>query len=895
MRTSVARIALLVVLTGLAREPRLDAEAPVATAEVPVDRKPHALGYAEHPEGGLSWPAAGALKRLRLKMNGNGTEITNSQIVDRDPTDDKIMAWEAEDTRHCVPVHIWRTSNSIPPRTQFHVLFQGDYCGAGGAPEKWKAGVILADIDADANNDSKAANRPPAASGDAEADAEEAAEQAVAGAPGLLVPVNQCFEEGGRADRLEDNEKRGVGHPDPDWLEGLVTLKMPDEVDGQAGLDYDEARLRVYIRRGGATALIPPRRFFGVNRKGQPAFVAGTAANPDGAFSAFGEMNPLVLEGMSASRQLAKDRVTVTLRPSKGTESRDFLAYTVLRVNAAREKCSPDTAIKTSRIVHVTDAIRKDAARPDGQIDKSRIVPALRKNVPGDGWHVLVEDISSSARAVSVTVQSLKKDGVTPVDSLDGLQVGKCPGPPPGHFCSERLWLVFNATDPALSLDDDARTLRAEPDGVIRVLYKPRPEVTCRKELAATGAGPEDVKLEIVSLHRGSEDRPNREAETRFLYSYNERNTSTCRVWARCRMTPALTKDDAQARFGQGRVRLEADPVDGSDADDDYAFSGSERVEMRWRRPLGGTNHSKGEIAFAEGDYDERTGEFLAWVVYWRTPKDNSDFGEKTVRLLREGSLVDSRRFEVYYPKTIVSHHVAEDATDDNTPGSANWYYYWSQERKGQGGGTCQYRYGGASPRVTHSDAEVSSGRYIPGDGGKIILYNGIAKQTRGQDASSAFNGGRPMIARGTNVAVVAKWKCRTAAEYTNIAYTHELTHHNCFISAVGPRDKDGDRVPDEWEEAVGLNYNEGTAEERADTFGGQFTGSASPDNRTLRDLEYYAWINACFQPSYQGELSLKIPGGIYVSADPARYRGVIPEQARNEEDWTEGGYNWTR
>ncbi|TVR17925.1 MAG: hypothetical protein EA401_00145, partial [Planctomycetota bacterium] len=199
-----------------------------------------------------------------------------------------VMWQPPADNHKCTPSKLWR-STAFPAHAQFVAFYKGDYCTPEGdsdqgkdkqketkspPPDDWVAGVIMADLDTDANNNSPDFRRPPTLFGP-EGDREEVASQAPqreGGSsgermPGLVISVNRGFHEGGREELVEDFERPGIAMvddpgsqqtADPDLVAAVATLRVPRDVRATATLTYAAGnRILIYaVDQAGNYALV---------------------------------------------------------------------------------------------------------------------------------------------------------------------------------------------------------------------------------------------------------------------------------------------------------------------------------------------------------------------------------------------------------------------------------------------------------------------------------------------------------------------------------------------------------------------------------------------------------------------------------------------------------------
>jgi len=280
---------------------------------VSTSSPPPAVGFNEGSGDGLNWAGTGDTKRLKVTLNAPANKEIKcaSQTVISEG-----IAWDCADWDTWAASHLY-TSALITPKDFFRPLFSGPIRGGaggpgGGPPPTWYAGVIQADIQGDADNDSTTAQRPPATA-EAERKEEEVAEQGGEGNPtGLIVPLNRDYHEGDPNN--QDYAHAGIVTSDPDLVKARVVLKLPDEVrpDSKVKLTYNNSKLLVYKSSDPNTAV-----------------ASGTQYD----VTAFGTDLQLLIEGVAASAVSGGDSIQVTLTPKSGDVSRDKTVVTVVFIN----------------------------------------------------------------------------------------------------------------------------------------------------------------------------------------------------------------------------------------------------------------------------------------------------------------------------------------------------------------------------------------------------------------------------------------------------------------------------------------------------------------------------------------------------------------------------------
>lgn len=461
------------------------------TVTIAAPGSPEGVGFNED-RNGLAWQDPGDTKELHLRIQGGGSNIINSQVVDPDGP-----LWNPPgDNGSCTSEKLWKTAPFLP-KEQYRARFEGGFCGTKGSSATWEAAVIMADLDTDANNNSNAVQRPPAAGGD-EADKEQVAKRGsdlTKPGPGLLIGVNRCYEEDGRdydADQFrepgidrkkyprEDNEKDGIFtiKTDPDQIEGLLTLKLPITVPAKAKITYDKTRIRVYAVRGADFALIPSDGLFRVDTTGGMSLTAATPQSRDGTFLTFGPTNLLKLEAIKTSPQLGTDDVVVTLIPDKGKESHNRMAFTATEINSHKKKGDPASAIKWGKVAYPSKAIKDKLATKS-------IKDTLKEELPKYAWFAYVEDVSNTDSEAAITITSFDKNDVQ-IDTLSVNGTGKIKQLASGgkKYASDEIWFVPKDSKVTPTLDDNLNTIMVEPSGTVLIEYTtPNTTAKARKRI----------------------------------------------------------------------------------------------------------------------------------------------------------------------------------------------------------------------------------------------------------------------------------------------------------------------------------------------------------------------------------------------------------------------------
>lgn len=137
-------------------------------------------------------------------------------------------------------------------------------------------------------------------------------------------------------------------------------------------------------------------------------------------------------------------------------------------------------------------------------------------------------------------------------------------------------------------------------------------------------------------------------------FTYSTANPGILTIQLRARVEPSGRAAEAQAR-----VRFEVEAVGGS--------------TLSWEGDAGGSPTS------VNGDFLETVATFTG------LPANNSEFGLKTARLFLDNGEVDTRTYEVFFPRDATNHPGGNSA-------APNWFHYWEQVA-----GVSNVVYGGSS------------------------------------------------------------------------------------------------------------------------------------------------------------------------------------------------------
>jgi len=409
-------------------------------------------------------------------------------------------------------------------------------------------------------------------------------------------------------------------------------------------------------------------------------------------------------------------------------------------------------------------------------------------------------------------------------------------------------------------------------------------------------------------------------------------------AWIRVTVKPAVPRNpqtiNNELKQMQDRIRFTLDQTDTSHDDADFNRRSDrnvlERVELTWNCPANsggscnknaaGADNRVGQPNFGSTFYNPTNGHLFVEVRLVGLPLNNSDFGRKNVQILCDAKEVATTHFEIYFPRSgqangqgnhppVPDGERANLTNDERTilDRSANWFFYWSQNRRGTGQGVCTYSYtarSGTNPRTLwltrHPTVRTALGAAVlrgdnlgnigPMQVDTVWLFNPLCvARPDGFDAGDeAFNNGQPMTRSDQNAQIQATWEAEHTPDLTNIVFDHEVTHVlalNQARQAPAQQDPDGDRVVTAWETPMSMLPNNATSYR-------QFGGSA--DNES-RDQEFYAWINACFGNTFMGSIEQRTnPNAPFVAIPQGGYNGQVPSTKGNaKEDWSKDGVNW--
>jgi len=347
----------------------------------PTPKVPKVVAFNETDGNGLNWTAPDENKTLKVTLTNGDKEFK----CDANSVRSESILWTCPTWNTWSTTHVF-TSELVDPNDHFKPLFTGpmktDAAAGAGALPRWSSGVIQADIQADADNDSTTAQRPPATDA-TERNQEEVAEQGGTGNPtGLIVPVNCNYHEGGTGNLSNiDFLHTGIVTSDPDLVRCRVILKLPDVVaedsDSLVKLTYDDSMFLVYkVLPGGSIFPLP----------------SGTQLS----VSSFDVDSTLLLEGLAASSSCGGDSVLVTLTPKTGDVSLDEMIVTVVHIDlqissgAGFVGANPISRTMANNTNHDTDALEDEedlgtfavanSNNTNGNLSGGADVPDLNEN-----------------------------------------------------------------------------------------------------------------------------------------------------------------------------------------------------------------------------------------------------------------------------------------------------------------------------------------------------------------------------------------------------------------------------------------------------------------------------------------------------------------------------------
>ncbi len=240
-------------------------------------------------------------------------------------------------------------------------------------------------------------------------------------------------------------------------------------------------------------------------------------------------------------------------------------------------------------------------------------------------------------------------------------------------------------------------------------------------------------------------------------------------------------------------------------------------------------------------------------------PTDNQGFGTKTLTLeIVDHNKTASTTARLFFSKMAKGH------PDPGKGTTANWYYYWSAEGNP---GACKFsRDPNNAVYAKYWTNGNANGKYVATENTIYLSDKAAAKNSW----TYTFPEGGRQLPNAVGFTI----NTATAPEFVNLTYAHEDTHR---IISSKPLKVGEDRVPADWEADVG------SSDSTADSFGAAFAISAG--SPAPRDEEFYCVVG--------GTLTY----GSFVQPPMAKgtpeYHGTTPEQASNDNDWSESGSHW--
>jgi len=384
---------------------------------------------------------------------------------------------------------------------------------------------------------------------------------------------------------------------------------------------------------------------------------------------------------------------------------------------------------------------------------------------------------------------------------------------------------------------------------------------------------------------------------------------TSSRLFIPCWHSPSIgTWNSSVGPVGDYLNRMETQWIVGS-IDDSHGAKKNVRID--WRQSLAvDKNAGDASVSTTRGRFDNA-------ATFTGLPAQNSEFGDKAgkrtleLKAPKNLTLNKSVRWAALFPALTKCQKVKLRDRNGNLKADseqvANWYYYWADEDADK---VCDYSRDAASDRFvsiqdTRWDEEAQT--EVPMVGG-LYYENG-----RSSDNPAA----KDVIFIGTQIVdawdhrfpidsnplagkqLAFSFRIATRTNMVNATVAHERTHRKCFRATPrvqGGNDRDGDRVPDDWEREVGLDPSTDT------TFNlTRFNGS--PTYRR-RDQEWYAWLSTAFgADGFEGRVAdaagkdvKKDKQGIYTGeTDAAKGGGVVPTTSKHDLDWSVGGFQARR
>lgn len=236
-----------------------------------------------------------------------------------------------------------------------------------------------------------------------------------------------------------------------------------------------------------------------------------------------------------------------------------------------------------------------------------------------------------------------------------------------------------------------------------------------------------------------------------------------------------------------------------------------------------------------------KSGEFLtARLTLTGLPIKNSDFGEKTVKLLIDGDRRDSARPEIFFPKFAINH-------PGGVKGDPNWFYYWKD------GNVC-----GIRPQDVYDGSKDSALDWGWADEPNDVVHL-CPMAPMANSGPETYNSGTKIFG---SITVTGRGKGIKCAAETMQHEGHHIAIYKMFTAEMAKpgADPDGDCVPSTAEPALDMMKSSGT---NPDTFrmGGDYSTYGDDEIRCRKTelnltVPYYperdwAWPGCQSVPAY--------------------------------------------
>ncbi len=385
-------------------------------------------------------------------------------------------------------------------------------------------------------------------------------------------------------------------------------------------------------------------------------------------------------------------------------------------------------------------------------------------------------------------------------------------------------------------------------------------------------------------------------ASKRFAYAGADKTAGILTVMPRMTLKPALPIALASQLLNESNCTLSVAAIDDSHG----GGAAGQRVALKWKKAR--TTTEAGIVWGDKTQYTVGTGIVSVFARFTGLPSNNSDFGDKWFQVSVMGVPYQKLPWRAFFNAKIDSHPTTK-GDSANAIDSENWYYYWSQQRKGDTVSVCAYSYDGSSPLISYLRVPPVADAlgFVPLSNAYVALCGPAVYDNgkRRKKMSSSGKGGIPAVMNlkytdvqsGQKVTseIRAAFVLQGSTDIVNATWAHESTHWMAHNAATQPqpgqppkpplKDDDGDGVPNVWELQLGMNPYSKTSFKN-------FTGSGGGDQ------EAYAWLGTCLSDAAATKkLDLEVNG---VAVVP-QYNGSLAPKSNETTDWSIDGVMWEK